>query len=115
MHGPAPHNPLAAAAREVQDVARTTRWRWLEHAAMGILAASAAVSTAIGALQIRHLYRREVKEEQRERERERRAEAVSPPPERPAHSEATTPGMGDDRRRTRREEHAQAAGHARGR
>jgi hypothetical protein len=111
MHGP--HNPLAAAAREMQDVARTTKWRWLDRVAMGVLAASAAVSTAIGALQIRHLYRREMKEEQRERERERRDEAA-PPPERPGHGAPAAMGDGE-RRWSSREERAPAAGHARGR
>jgi hypothetical protein len=98
---------MSAAARE-------TKWPWLDRVAMGVLAASAAVSTAIGALQIRHLYRREMKEEQRERERERHADSASPPPEHPGHGEATTASMGDDRRWTRREQRASTS-HARSR
>jgi hypothetical protein len=120
MHGHTPHrNPLSAAAQEIRAVARETRWRWLEYVAMGIMAASAAVTTAIGALQIRHMLKREVKEEQREQERERRADASSPPPDRPGHNTAATAGMpphgrdDEEGRWTRRAEHAEAAGHGR--
>jgi hypothetical protein len=113
MHGPSPHhpphNPLHAAARAMQDAAHTTKWRWLEHAAMGFVALSAAVTTVISGLQLRHLIRRELREE--ERERERRVEA---PPERPGHD---APAAMDDgeRRWSSREERAHAASHARGR
>jgi hypothetical protein len=114
MHGPSPHhNPLHAAARAMQDAAHTTKWRWLEHAAMGFVALSAAATTVIGGLQLRHLIRRELREEERERERERRVGAA-PPPERPG--QGAPAAMGDGERRwSSREERAQAASHARGR
>lgn len=120
MHGPMPHHPLAAAAQEVRAVARETRWPWLERAALGLMAASAALTTVISGIQIRQLLRREIREEQREQERERRqAEATAPPPSRPAQgvmasAEIPPHGQGGEERRwTRREEHAEAATHTR--
>lgn len=115
MHGPSPHphNPLHAAVRAMQEAAHTTKWRWLEHAAMGFVALSAAVTTVISGFQLRHLVRREMKEEERERERERRV-AAAPPPERPGHDAPAAMGDGE-RRWSSREERAHAAGHARGR
>jgi hypothetical protein len=95
----------------MQDADRTTKWRWLEYAAMGIMAASAAVTTTIGALQIRHLYRREMQVEERERQRA----AAFEPRERWGHGAATDMPAHGDGRLVRREEHAQAGGHARGR
>src|SRR4051794_31377824 len=116
MHSPIPpRNPLATAAQEVQAVARQTRWPWMEKAAMGVMAASAALTTAIGVFQIRHLWRREMREEQREIERERRAAEAPPPPERPGYGVAATAGMpepgredGEGGRWSRKEAHAQA-------
>ena len=56
MHGqPPPTNPLHAAARETMAVARETKSPWFECMAMIVMAASALVTTAIGALQVRHM------------------------------------------------------------
>jgi hypothetical protein len=122
MHGPSPHhNPLAAAAHEVWVVARETTSPWFVRAALVIMAASAAVTTAIGALQVRHMLRRELREEQKEREREQRAHAAAPPPERPGEGSTVTAGMpaygrdDGEGRWARREELAAQAGRGHGR
>jgi hypothetical protein len=115
MHGPTPHYPLTAAARENLHVAREAKSPWFERVAIITMIGSALTTTALAALQAIHMIRRDLKEDRRERERERRLEAASPPPEHPARGEAATASMGDDRRWTRREEHAQAASPARGR
>ena len=89
-------------------MARETKSRWFEWAALAIMTVSGAVTAAIGALQVRHLLRREMKEEEREdRERDRRTAPASPPPEPPVHGGTATAanhGRDDDRRWTRREE-----------
>jgi hypothetical protein len=120
MHGQPPHhNPLHAAAQEVRAVAREAKSPWFERMALVIMALSAAVTTAIGAIQVRQMLRREMKDEQRDQERERRTDPSSPPPDRPGHGATATAGMpphgrdDDDRRWTRREEHAEAAAHGR--
>ena len=121
MQGHPPHNPLAAAAQEVRAVAREAKSPWFERAALVIMAASAAVTTAIGAMQVRHMLRREMKEEQREQERERRSHAAPPPPERPGEGTITaagTPGPGRDGgegRWARREERGAHAANRHGR
>jgi hypothetical protein len=55
------------------------------------------------------MIRRDLKEDRHEKERARRAEAAAPPPDRPGHGAVETAAMGDDRRWTRREEHAHAS------
>jgi hypothetical protein len=106
---PTPHNPLHAAARETMQVARETKSPWFEKVAIFTMIASALTTTAIAALQAMHMLRRDL-----DKERERQREPSLPPPERPRHGGTATAGMypgdGDEQRRwTRREEHAEAA------
>jgi hypothetical protein len=117
MHGPTPHhNPLQAAARQMQDAAREAKSPLLERAAIWAMIGSAVATAATAILHTVHMIRRDWKEDRREREKERRAEAASPPSERPAHDAATAdlPPQGDGGRWTRREERA-ATAHARAR
>jgi hypothetical protein len=109
---PTPHNPLHAAARETMQVARETKSPWFEKVAIITMIASALTTTAIAALQAVHMLRRDL---EKDKERERQRAPSLPPPERPRHGGAATAGMypdrdGDEQRRwTRREEHAEAA------
>lgn len=117
MHGPNPsHNPLHSAARQMQDAAREAKSPLLEKAAIWAMIGSAVATAATALLHTVHMIRRDWKEDRRERERERRAEAATPT-ERPRYDAATAtmPEPGDGGRWTRREEQAQAAGHARAR
>jgi hypothetical protein len=113
MHGPAPHNPLHAAARQMQDAAREAKSPWLEKVAVWAIIGSAVTTAATALLHTLHMVRRDWKEDRRDKERDRPAAAASPP-DRQGHDDNTTQGMGDERRWTRREERAGAA-HARGR
>jgi hypothetical protein len=128
MHQPTPQNPLSAAARETMAAARETKSPLMEKLAIGTMIGSAVVSTGLGVVQVVRMvnhdrekaegkaYQR-LKRELDAKERERRTDAASPPPERPGHGGTATAGMpdhgrgDDDRRWSRREEHAEAAGH----
>jgi len=109
---PTPHNPLHTAARETMQVARETKSPWFEKVAIVTMIASALTTTAIAALQAMHMLRRDL---EKDKERQRQREPSLPPPERPRHGGTATAGMypdrdGDEQRRwTRREEHAEAA------
>jgi hypothetical protein len=122
MHGQPPlHNPLAAV-RETPAVAREAKSPLFERVAMIAMITSAGVTTAVGALQAWPMFRRDQdRERERERERERghRPDPSLPPPDRPGHGGTATAGMpshgrdDEQRRWTRREEHAEAAAHGR--
>jgi hypothetical protein len=117
MHGPTPpHNPLQAAARQMQDAAREAKSPTLEKAAIWAMIGSAAATALTAVLHTVHMMRRDWKEDRREREKERRAEAATPPSQRPGPDAATAamPEHGDGGRWTRREERAEPA-HARAR
>jgi hypothetical protein len=117
MPGSLPHNPLDDAARKVDEVARRTKSPQFERAAIITMIASAIMTTALAGMQAFHMFRREVRDEQREREREERERArrADPPPERPRHGEAAPEhGQSDGERRwSRREEQAAPAAHGR--
>jgi hypothetical protein len=117
MHGPnPPHHPLRDAARQMQDAAREARSPLLEKVAIWAMVGSAVATAATAILHTLHMLRRDWKEDRREREKERRAEAATPPErQRYVAATATMSEQGDGGRWTRREEQAQAAGHARAR
>src|SRR4051794_304203 len=96
MHGqPLPHNPLAAAAKETLAVAREAKSPLFERVAMITLMASAAVTTAVGALQAWHMLRRDLDDKHREKDKERgrRSDPSPPPPDRPGYGGTAAAGM----------------------
>jgi hypothetical protein len=111
-----PHNPLDDAAKKVDDVARRTKSPQFERIAIGTMIASAVTTVLLAGFQAYHMFRREIRDEQREREKEReRDRRADPPPERPGHGEAAPEPErdGGQRRWSRREEQAAPAAHGR--
>jgi hypothetical protein len=100
MHGqPTPHNPLHAAARETMAVAREAQSPLFEKVALIAMVTSAAVTTAVGAFQTWHLFKRDLerdRERERQRERDERGRRDEPP-HRPGRGGTATAGMGPDR------------------
>jgi predicted phage gp36 major capsid-like protein len=119
MPGSLPHNPLDDAARKVDEVARRTKSPQFERVAIFTMIASAITTVALAGFQAFHMFRREIRDEQREREREERERArrADPPPERPRHGEAAPEPEHErddgQRRWSRREEQAAPAAHGR--
>src|SRR3954452_4919694 len=95
MRSPLSHNPLDDAARKVDDVARRTKSPQFEKAAIYTMIASAIMTTALAAFQAFHIFKREMRDEQRDREKERgrRPDPASPPPDRAESGGTATAGM----------------------
>jgi hypothetical protein len=94
MHGPTPHHPLTAAARETMAVARETKSPLFERVAIITMIGSALTTTALAALQAIHMLRRDLKEDRREearaprRHRRRKGRGMTRPPPWPMASAA---------------------------
>src|SRR5262249_54007354 len=114
MHGPSSnHNPLHAAAKQAQAVARETKSPWFEKVAIWTMVASALTAAVTGMVQAWHLIRRDLKDDCRERERERHRTAAAPqPPGGSDHFDIATAGERGGGG-TRRADHEQASAHAR--